>query len=352
MQSSGKLYQIQYLRALAAVAVVFYHINATLQGKAGIGAVNPFTVGAAGVDLFFVISGFIMAYVASGPKKYTSVQFLRERLVRVAPLYYLVTLFVFACLLIVPQLFYSSTAHMEQLFDSLLFLPFQHEEGWIASTVTVGWTLNYEMMFYVLVALSVGVFKDRQLITTCAILFGLFVLGRIVHFDNKFGRVYTDPIILEFVLGIASFHIYRSATKLSGKVLFPVLLVSGIAILLMQNGAEYETSRLWRFGIPSAMILLALVNMPMREYGMLSNIGDWSYSLYLTHIFIVAIMLRLVTPYLDQHGLAGFAVQLIIALIAVCAAAITHMMIEKPIAAIHRNGMKRAQSKPECVKVA
>lgn len=345
MQSRGKLYQIQYLRALAAVAVVFYHINATLQSKVGPDAVNPFTVGAAGVDLFFVISGFIMAYVVSGPKQYSTVQFLRDRLMRIAPLYYLVTLFVFVCLLIVPQLFSSSTAHTGQLLNSILFLPFQHEEGWIGSTVTVGWTLNYEMMFYALVAISVGFFKDRQLITTCLMLIGLFLLGYFIDFNNRFGLVYTDPIILEFVLGIAAFHIYRSVDNLSGRLFFPVLLVTGIVILLMQNGADYESSRLWRFGVPSAMILLALVNMPMREYRLLRNIGDWSYSLYLTHIFVVSIILRIVTPHLDQYGFTGLAIQMLIAVIAIGAAALTHEMIDKPMAAIHKNGLKKAQPK-------
>src|SRR5215470_12318280 len=113
---------IQVLRAFAAYLVVLVHL-APLVSMAG-GAEDALGFGYAGVDLFFVISGFIMVYTTSR-RETQPWDFFAHRIARVVPMYWLLTLVVFAGVVFVPSLFQSTQANVVQLIKSLFFVPFQ-----------------------------------------------------------------------------------------------------------------------------------------------------------------------------------------------------------------------------------
>jgi exopolysaccharide production protein ExoZ len=130
---------IQYLRAFAALSVLLFHI--TQRGSHGV------TVGAAGVDVFFVISGFIMATITNA-RVITPFEFLRDRLVRIAPAYWIVTLFLVLLAAAVPLSFPTFTAPAYHLLFSLAFIPHTDPLGGSFPVLVPSWTLNYEMFFY------------------------------------------------------------------------------------------------------------------------------------------------------------------------------------------------------------
>src|SRR6185437_14170487 len=138
--ASKGLDNIQALRAIAALLVVFVHLAVPV---AALG-VAPF--GAGGVDLFFVISGFIMVYTTVG-RPISGAEFLGRRIVRIVPLYWLLTLAVFGIALIAPTLLQFTTASWGQLLKSLFFIPFAKANGDVQPVLFLGWTLNYEMFF-------------------------------------------------------------------------------------------------------------------------------------------------------------------------------------------------------------
>src|ERR1019366_2869669 len=141
------IHPIQYLRGIAALMVVWHHGVGQL---ATLETYFPFRFGTSGVDLFFVISGFIMVVTTAG-RDVTPTEFIARRFVRVVPLYWVLTLALAATALVAPSLFRSVTLTAVSLIQSLLFIPHfsPSHAGMIWPVLVPGWTLNYEMFFYV-----------------------------------------------------------------------------------------------------------------------------------------------------------------------------------------------------------
>ncbi|TIV73797.1 MAG: acyltransferase, partial [Mesorhizobium sp.] len=137
------IHSIQYLRGLAACAVVCFHVSEQFGG--------PFDVGAAGVDVFFVISGFIM-WVTTAGRPANPWRFMGRRITRIAPLYWIVTLLTAMGILMKPQFFYDHFFSVANFVGSLFFLPVLQEDA-LHPIVVQGWTLCYEMMFYLVFTL-------------------------------------------------------------------------------------------------------------------------------------------------------------------------------------------------------
>ena len=137
MPNTSKDYSIELLRFLAATAVVFVHIPIVKFGNIG-------------VDIFFAISGFVMMLSTESSSK----NFFLKRIIRVAPTYYIFTLGVFFSALIAPSVLNNTTADFSQLVQSFLFVPFDKNGVGHYPILFLGWTLNYEMYFYLLFALA------------------------------------------------------------------------------------------------------------------------------------------------------------------------------------------------------
>ena len=122
------LYPVQYLRAAAALVVMLFHVSVLSQETWGLDPRRVDYVGAAGVDLFFVISGFIMAMIVDRPGRFDGRDFWVRRVARVAPAYWIITCFVFVLAVAAPSLFNSTTADIAALVASLLFLRGRHRQ--------------------------------------------------------------------------------------------------------------------------------------------------------------------------------------------------------------------------------
>jgi peptidoglycan/LPS O-acetylase OafA/YrhL len=129
--SVGTIKNIQALRAIAALSVVLYHIDI-------IG------IGSSGVDIFFVISGFVIAKSGSNVD---AVQFYSRRLFRIVPIYWIGTILVFGIAIVAPHLLKHTDADLADLIRSLIFIPYLKSSGLAQPVLFLGWTLNYEMFF-------------------------------------------------------------------------------------------------------------------------------------------------------------------------------------------------------------
>ncbi|MDB5937705.1 MAG: acyltransferase, partial [Polaromonas sp.] len=152
---------VQILRFVAAMLVVVMHITEAISVRiTGAGPDHYWSAGAIGVDIFFVISGFVMAMsTARLPAgNQTNWQaawiFMKRRLLRIAPLYWFYTLLKAALVLILPSLALRSSIDMQHLLASMLFIPALSPWGLVQPTLPVGWTLNFEMLFYVVFAIG------------------------------------------------------------------------------------------------------------------------------------------------------------------------------------------------------
>ena len=322
------IHPIQYLRGVAALMVVWHHGVGQLPG---LETYFPFRFGTSGVDLFFVISGFIMVVTTAG-RDVTPTEFIARRFVRVVPLYWVLTLALAATALLAPSLFRSVTLTAGSLAQSLLFIPHfsPSHAGMIWPVLVPGWTLNYEMFFYVVFAASLA-FR-RSLAILCVSLATLVATGYLLGpFAQAIARTYTDPILLEFVAGALIGHLWLAGVKLPFAPSVIAILL-GAGLLLRRDAPPLEN---YTQLLGAVLLVCGVLNsriLPWRN-GLLRALGDASYSIYLTHIFTLGAW-RWVWTRLDV-GLSGFAAALAFMLLAlVCSSIVgwlSYRWIETPL---------------------
>lgn len=326
------LESLQYLRATASMMVVIYHLGAPLQ-RLGLTAPWPQS-GASGVDIFFVLSGFLMLVTTFGKTGYATT-FLHKRVVRIAPLYWIVTTVSLALLLIAPQLVKSGRADAWHIIASYLFLPAQHPVlGTIEPLVVPGWTLNYEMFFYLLWGVALLLPQERRIAAISIVLAGLALLGNTVPGTDPFFVFYTSSIMLEFVFGLALGLWYLKGPPLPRG--WGWLLLAGGFIGLLSQGDVGMDARALRWGVPAAAVVAgALVlerTRPVPRIGIFALLGDASYSLYLVHGMVLSavgqIFLRVPLP---TPALSFIACGTVAVGAALVASILVHLWVERPL---------------------
>jgi len=304
-----QLRSIQALRAVAALAVVFFHLSPT-----------SWTLGAAGVDLFFVISGFIMGTVGLGD---SPARFMSKRIIRIVPLYWAVTIAMCAASQ-VPGLFSTFTFDLPRLAASLLFIPFEDPQGKIWPLIVVGWTLNYEMFFYLLFAL--GLWLRRPIAAPILIICGLAAAGWFFQPEWTIPHFYTDQLLLEFAFGL----LLSRAVFFRNAALGSALALAGfIALFSWGLGSDTPDWRIIYWGLPALAIVAGFVAIeragafPGQALRPLEKLGDASYSLYLTHGIVLGIVGKFI-----GHGSGSAFLATIAACIAV--AMLSYYLFERP----------------------
>jgi exopolysaccharide production protein ExoZ len=307
----SRLINIQILRFVAAMAVVFYHsgVEATYVCEAlGQGCGFDFWGGGYGVALFFMISGFIMIVTSwnSFGQSGAVGDFLRRRITRIVPLYWFVTSLAVIGILIMPSMLKVNVLDLPYIMSSYLFWPVARENGLVRPIAALGWTLNLEMFFYGVFALSLLFARARGLLVVLASL----TLFSLLHATGLFSaggalaavplHFWSDPIILNFVLGMGVGIAYMNGMRLGwlGAAAFACasLLVVGAEILLVADSfwlrPEDEVLRRLSHTLPGILFFAGAALGPQinaqslaARAGML--IGDASYSLYLIHPFIL-----------------------------------------------------------------
>jgi exopolysaccharide production protein ExoZ len=332
------LFNIQVLRVFASLFVVHGHAA----GMRGLDI--EWTGGANGVDLFFVISGFIIAYVAS----LDASQFMARRLIRIVPIYWSSTIALYLLVVMVPRMFHTTSSDPELLVRSLAFLPTAssvHQDGIPHPTLSGGWTLNYEMYFYAIFAIALAWSRRWATIIAVAILLAVLAAIQLTPLrDEPVAYFYGHPIVLEFAYGIAAFHVVRYAES-SGRARADmrgqkVLLIAGVVLgcaALAFAGEIFGASPRWLgSGIPAFVVVVCAVLLE-RVHGLKIThrwvilAGDASYVLYLIHAYVVYGVLRLVLGNPRMSELEGQLATLGLMLVSTLAAIVIYRFYEQPI---------------------
>lgn len=299
-----KLDSIQILRAVAALLVVFCH------GAAEIGTNSPalwpsvwHTInnkGLFGVDIFFVVSGFVMMHIIFGqpPGGASAARFIGERAVRVVPLYWLTTLLSVAIGVLAPALKHKHAFSAPYVLRSLLFTPsINPATGAPEPVLGLGWTLNYEMFFYAIIALILLLGVRRVFPALLVVFVSLVVFGAWFQPDDIIVKSWTHSIILEFLYGALLAQLRLSGWRI-GALAQCVFVSAGVGgwLLLDLPAAGHFDLRGIVWGLSAAAIFCGFV-MGRSQIAWpkgFTLIGDASYSLYLTHLFVMRICSMLV----------------------------------------------------------
>ncbi len=290
------LRSVQAMRGLAAVMVLILH--ATEMATERFGSRQPnWWAGAAGVDIFFVISGYVMS-LSSGRlvrRKGGATKFLKRRLERIVPIYWIATTLKVALLLWIPALGLRGLGGSWHVVASYLFLPSWNTSHAALPVVPVGWTLNFEMLYYALFALALA-FKLPPLRVLTPLLIALALVPLAVHAKVYAPLSWCNPILLEFLFGMMLERAWRRGWKLQPGPAWVVLCVA-MSLLVLLPGQDGTLLRPFLWGLPAVVMLAAALSLEdsigRRLPLSILLIGDASYSIYLTHGFVLPVVARL-----------------------------------------------------------
>lgn len=306
LPSGGKLTVVQGLRAIAALLVVWTHsiYSASYVDSRSWQQSYRYVLGfgACGLDIFFVISGFIVSLVAArsiAKNESSAGKFLSRRITRIFPLYWILTLAV---------IFLAETGrhkifwHSVSWLPTLLLLPsFSYPAG--SPILSLGWSLVFEMYFYFVLAFWMALTPRHLVRNSILTLAGMVAAGAIVGFRRPLLVIWSNPILLEFLFGCVIGLVYsrtsarpanRTVSK-TGRWLAALGALGLLATLFTGYGAaSYEGMilnglsswlRVGLWGVPSALLVAgavlwspAMQSWPAR---LLVFLGDASYSIYL-----------------------------------------------------------------------
>jgi exopolysaccharide production protein ExoZ len=336
VKSNPFLQNVQCLRAVAAYMVVLYHARLLTP----IGSMVSFDFGNAGVDVFFFISGFIINHVGARDDVGAPLRFLVKRAIRIVPLYWVLTLAIGIVGQAMPSLAGAGgRPDIGRILMSLFFIPYYDNTGEMHPVLFMGWTLNYEIFFYLLFAAALLIRTEmRRLLAVSGVLLALVVTGWITHPTGAAATTYTSPLLLEFAVGMWMNRVYRALPERSWSALprlaLIVAMLGAFAVLAAGDYAWPDIAREIKWGIPAFVIVATAL---LLEHGgatigwrWLLLLGEASFAIYLVHPFAIKavslIYARLGVTALPVHAVALLTLYVIVAAVGLA----FHLLVEKP----------------------
>lgn len=335
-----RIIPIQALRLLAALAVVVGHAElfAWWLGRSLGDSLDRYPIGlpgGAGVDLFFVISGFVM--VLSSHRLFGQpggrALFLKRRLIRIVPPYWLATMALLAWAMLTGGLPDPAT-----LITSLAFIPCASAtaNGRIMPFLEVGWTLNLEMLFYALFALLMAATARGTVRRVATVLAIMVLTGLLLPLPQPLA-FWASPIVLEFAAGMALALAHARGFTLPAWLRLAVAAMAIAAVLLPVHapGAELAgPDRLIGWGLPMVALFAAAVMgpLPLPAPALWNAGGDMSYALYLWHMPLMIVLRWLWRRADAPFGVGGQWAFIMMAVAgSLVAAWIIHRRVEVPL---------------------
>lgn len=350
-QKSNRLDNLQLVRAVAMLLVLIIHadfFSTKILGTPFLGGLF-FPGGDGGVDLFFVLSGFIIYYIHRNDigQKAKLLPYLAKRFARIYPLYWLVTLLIIPLHFMFPQFGTGNETQLSTIFRSLLLIP-----STSAPIIHAAWTLIYEVLFYILFGSVIyyGIKKMRLFIAGLLLMSvgaWFYTLNRTELFQSSIFYVFFSYHNFEFLLGcFGAYLVLRREIRISRQLLtLGVFTFSSMIILEFIQGRALYSLRLFGYGIPAFLIIMSLSSLEIYNRLDFSNkwylrflllLGDASFSIYLTHQILISGIGRTLQS-LNLVNTLGPIKVIIFTLILTIVMGITfHLLIEKPLISFTR----------------
>jgi exopolysaccharide production protein ExoZ len=299
---SRRIISIQVCRGLAVLLVVFAHLHGIETKYNSTNHLNLFEHGALGVDLFFVISGIVIASVTDGKfaRPDAARTFLYHRLARIFPIFWIYT-----TLTLIGRLIYSppntTLTHTYNIVASYLLIPTPRP-----MLLLQGWTLSYELYFYLAFFLLL-LFSPQRLVPVLLTLWGIAIIALKLHIGlspNPIVQLLISPSVLEFLAGCCLYSIYRrSRLHPSIGITLIILSLIELATIIATTPSETIITGPWLrpilYGSFATLFLLGALELErtgiIRHLPFLESLGDWSYSIYLSHALVLEFTARALT---------------------------------------------------------
>ena len=331
-----RLHALQYLRAVAALAVVYSHSVIQVEDYQQ----YLTDAGSFGVDIFFVISGFIMIYISKPDD--TPTGFFLNRIRRVVPMYWFFTFLMAAILLAMPGVFKATVFDLKALLSSLAFIPHWNlahpTEAW--PIVAPGWSLNFEMYFYLIFAISL-LFAERFRIAFIAfVITAVFLIATALNDgQSAIAEFFSLSLVFEFILGMLLAVAWKRGFRIPSYTAAWLLLSASCVLLI-----KLPLPRIFEYGVPSFLIVMACLYVRIGEYRWAVLLGDASYALYLSHIFTLGVLRKFVAPLLGEGQTAAYLFVAISLVVCTLVSVVIHKYIDNWLLRFERLWWLRKQA--------
>ncbi len=333
----NKIYNIQALRGIAVLLVIFYHSIAieTKYNSDYIVMPDFFKIGNIGVDIFFIISGFIMVTVTQNYFKDRNkfYQFMYLRFTRIYPLYWFYTILLLPILFIKPEWINSSQNGNVDILSSILLFPSE-----TLPLIMVGWSLIHEVYFYIIFGLFLLLIDKTKLIKYAFIWLLLIIIGNIfIGHNSPLIKLIINPLTVEFIAGILIgiyFLNYNHKLRFSKTLLF-ISFLSLLFVSYLHESVEIQGwNRIMIYGIPSFLIVLFSIEVEKQGFifhKYLINVGDASYSIYLSHLLTLSVVAKIFNIFLFESYIFELFMVITMLIIALIWGLISYKYIEIPM---------------------
>lgn len=337
-----KIDVVQALRFIASILVVFYHLPHMELGQAAAPTLSDLVRwGGAGVDIFFVISGFIIMYSSAGSGSFSAIKFLRNRIDRIYPTYWVILLATVSISIIMTY-YGIQNATSDKLtyygfFVSIFLAPFPLQ------IMPVAWTLGMEMTFYIIFSIAYKFYKLRSVVVSILIWYALSMIYKYSAIGYIGGSLsfLLHSISLEFLFGVLIAHAF-----LSNKMPFGLLaLACGIFVATLSATDALDlgsVGREFRWGIPAALIVYGCVALRPRIPRWLMLAGDASYALYLTHTISLSIVSKILIFTMHDDMNSSSLLQVVSVVFCVFVSIIILLLVERPLRGLLRSRRSRS----------
>lgn len=333
----GRIESLQVLRGIAALLIMakhaLYEVDLISTIDFHYGNFQHYSVG---IDIFFVLSGFIMVYISRNNHGAAYAKtFMIRRILRIVPPYWFYTLLLAVVAFMMPQVLGKAELLPIDLLKSLFFIPFVNNAGDIQPFLALGWSLNYEMYFYAIFALCL-ILPARYGIWAMAGYFLVSVLSGFFGLEGVAAEFYGRPIILEFLAGAFIGYLLLKDIRLPAYFIYVGWGFVAVAVVglfytdtLAAHGIEYSKPLVGIFSV----LLLALPRKAeeakMPRAGVM--IGDSSYTLYLAHPFAIGAVTQVILLLNWQAVIHPWIIFMFICAITIIGSIIAYIFIEKPL---------------------
>ena len=338
-----EILSVVYLRAICAVFIVLFHAAGRdeITGTGTSELEQIFALGASRVDIFFVISGFVLFLATFSRGGEPPGAFLIRRIMRIAPLYWIFTLALALTALGFPKLFPNLKPTAQDIAFSLFFIPHfsASKPDKIWPILVQGWALTYEVIFYLIFAIALFFKRQSWLPVIAALFIGLVLAGIVLQPSTAIGITITDPVLLEFLGGALFARAWMEGWRLSRRGAWMLLALALIGLAVGTWAAQtYVPLRAAFLGIPALMIVIACVMLdatkPWLKRRWVHEIGQASYSIYLIHGIVISVVARLFVMFKWADGSIASGLMFIAAcgIVATFAGIVSWRLLEKPLA--------------------
>jgi exopolysaccharide production protein ExoZ len=301
LRSNVLISNLHALRAIASLMVVLHHARGMIEVQ--FPQLSILTIGASGVDIFFVLSGVVITLSAHA-RPVPATVFLRQRIVRVVPLWWLALSVLFVMLLVglAPLGLQSGDVTPLNILRSIAFVPFERAHGAIMPLLGVGWTLNYEIFFYAVFAGLVCLPEPRRSLILAAVLVTVVLSGVYFQPQTAIAYFYTNPILLEFAAGVLLARLWIKLPDVSNQISARCARRVGVMLILVgltgfifgarpPDYSELMPYRAIIWGLPAVACVAGAMALERGGLRLASRgwmiVGGASYALYLFHPFIL-----------------------------------------------------------------